>query len=193
MHPSLLRTLAWLAPALVCATLALFFAGVDERWSWGATFLTLTAIGWLLASALSLSLRPVAGIDTRDRHLMQAHVVAHCVPLGFGLDALSTPATEALSTSWILAFALFFYTGRRTWRALQAARRSPVYFVFLRGNTAMLLSSVAMAVLAATIAPGLRAALEHIYLAYTAVHMILLGPAAAKIHRDLADREASPP
>lgn len=194
MHDRLICTLARLGPPLVCAALAFELAGAGTRWSWSVTLAALAATGLLLASAFSLSLKPVAGIGAIDLRLMQLHVLAHGVPISFSLGTLSGTGEEALSTAWVIAFGLFFYSGRRTWRALQGARRSPVYFVFLRGNTAMLASSAILVLLAfATTSPAPLAFLEKAYLLYSAIHLILLGPSVAKIHRDLAGNEASLP
>lgn len=186
MHDRVLRTLACLGLLLVCATLTLKLSGASAPWQSVATFSSLAVIGVLLANALLLSRRTDAGIGSTDRRLMQLHVLAHSVPICFGLATLLNGSSGRLSATWICAFGLFFYTGRRTWRALHAARPSPVYFVFLRGNTAMLASSAFFVLLAvATASQAPLGFLGKLYLTYTVIHLILLGPAVAKIDRDL--------
>ena len=81
------------------------------------------------------------------RRFGMLHDVIMCAA-AFALATLFGDPIERASPLWIVAFALFFYSGRRTWQALQTGFPSPIYFVFKRGNSAMLGMSVILTLIA---------------------------------------------
>lgn len=187
MQSPAIRGLAVFGPLIVSIVLVLFFAGVDSVWRHAFSGLALAVVAIALWYALRLSFGGIAGVSSADRRLMQVHIVAHAVPVSFGMVTLSAEAAAPLSPAWSVGFAVFFYTGRKTWLALHTAHPSPVYSIFLRGNTAMLITSIGLALLSALTAhAGLALFAERMLQLYIAAHLLLLTPAVAKLHRDIA-------
>lgn len=186
MNGKVILSLAVIGPLSISIVLVLFVTEANAATRVLFSGLAVAVVTLTLWHALILSRRSSAGVSSTDCRLMQAHIIAHVVPVSFGMAALFTGATGALAPVWNVGFALFFYTGRKTWLALQAVHPSPLYYVFLRGNTAMLITSISLALLVALTAhTGLALFAERMLQFYVAVHLSLLTPAVAKLHRDI--------
>ena len=139
-----------------------------------------------LARAWRLAHKPHPAIADRNRQWMRTHLLAHAVPAAFVADRLFAGSTLPVA-AWVLALSIFFYSGRRTWSALQVFRPGKMYFVFKRGNTAMLLMTLALTAQSFVIASGAPMLLvERVLALYIGIHAVLVGVAVDRIETDLA-------
>ncbi len=117
---------------------------------------------------------------------MGLHVLAHVLPALFVADRLFAGSAVAL-VAWVAAMALFFYSGRRTWAALQTFRPGKMYSIFKRGNSAMLGMTLALTALSLAIASAAPLLfVERVLSLYIGIHAMLIGLAVARIELDLA-------
>lgn len=141
---------------------------------------TLLAHAWRRAPELACQ---HTGSDVR---WIKAHIITHVVPAGFAFAHLSTGTTPAPDPAWIVGFALFFYSGRRTWLALEQAFKRPLYVIFRRGNSAMLITTTTLAVVAQLAdANAISSFVARVLSIYLIIHLALTGLAVARIDRDL--------
>lgn len=140
----------------------------------------------LLAHAWQRSTELEQYTTASNVRLIRAHVVAHAIPLGFALEQLAGQVPVIPQIAWIGGFMLFFYSGRRTWLALEHAFKRPLYMIFRRGNSAMLITMTCVALLAEWLeSDPLAAFLRRVLSIYLIIHLALTGLAVARIDRDL--------
>ena len=181
-----LAVLSVIASSATIATLAAKIFDLAPGLQAGAAALSALTLGTLLIHAWRLSGRQIAQISADGTRIMRLHVATHIVPAAFALATLFGDPIERASPLWIVAFALFFYSGRRTWQALQTGFPSPIYFVFKRGNSAMLGMSVMLTVIATALQSNiLFAFVAGVLKLYVSIHFVLMGIAISKIDHDL--------
>lgn len=184
-----LAVLSVIASSATIATLATKIFDLAPNLQAGTAAVSGLTLGALLIHAWRLTGRQIAQIPADGTRIIRLHVATHIVPAAFALATFFGNPIERVSPLWIIAFALFFYSGRRTWQALQTGFPSPIYFIFKRGNTAVLVMSVMLSVIATALQSNLLFAfVAGVLKLYVSIHFVLMGIAISKIDHDFEPR-----
>lgn len=183
---------ATLRAAGVASTLAVpvalgvhFLAG-PSGWQVALAALALAALLILLLHAWQLAGHARACFSNAENGWIRIHLAGHAIPLGLMAWFFLTGHLAASSPLWSAAFVLFFYSGRRTWHCLHALFGRPLYFIFKRGNSAVLIMTLLLTIIGSLL-PSLPAAslLKNILSLYTSIHLTLIAVAVIVIDKDL--------
>lgn len=151
------------------------------------------ALAAVLVRAWRLARRGHPRIRRKDEGMMQLHIALHAVLFSFAPWVLFSDHPPHWLPLWVVAFAPFFLSGRHTWRSLNEAFPSPLYFMFARGNTAAGLASLILATVATALGwVQALVLLEGLLQLYVAAHCMLTAHAVRKIAMDL-ESTAGPP
>ena len=179
-----LKFLAFLLP---CSIIASLIVRTHEVALWPAMLPPVFAAGIAViflarAYASAAELRNEKG--KRLQTMIRAHIVLHGVPVAYLATAQAGGPSTMVDLWWLIPLAGFFYTGRRAWSGLFEAYRSTLYFMFLRGNTGVLVMMPVL-LIAGTLfqIPGL---LQRVLGIYFVIHFMLIGISVLKIERDIA-------
>ncbi|MEZ0152822.1 MAG: hypothetical protein AB9Q18_11145 [Candidatus Reddybacter sp.] len=126
------------------------------------------------------------GWGSAPRYWMQGHVLLHLVPLSYlVLQFFSQPSVQ-VNGLYLLPVLLFFFSGRQTWRVLFEQFGAKMYRVFYLGNTGMMTGHVLLMGLG--VLYDARFGTEFFcrtLVAYTSIHLLILGFAVLTIERDI--------
>ncbi len=179
---------AAIAPAIASFTTAASAAfAPGQPWVLLVGLIALTAImaallrAWQLTTLPDIPLAPPAVTWTR------VHILCHVIPLAFVTSRLHPSGQHWLAdTIWVIALLPFFWSGRQTWHALLKALGSKLYWIFKRGNTAMLIMPVLLLAVGHTLdSTALIHFVPRLLLLYCAIHFIIIGLAVGKIASDV--------
>jgi hypothetical protein len=170
--------------------LALVFAWLLS----GANTLSFLLFGIATATTATLLLSvytAVRGIDSVRSfpfgYPMRAHILLHSVPFSYLIAQFFQKPTLFLNFLYLFPIMLFFWTGRQTWEILRKRFGSPMYTLFFRGNTGMLISLPVLLALGEAYQQNFGGEIyRRLLLIYSAVHFFLIGIAVPKIERDVS-------
>lgn len=188
MSPRSLDRLAVITPSLVllCTGLA-FFDGAKKTSGIAVAVLASLCLVALLAHAFKRSAEFSQYTTESNVPLIRMYLVAHTIGLTFAAAKLTDQTHTIPDTVWVAGFALLFYTGRHTWKLLESTFKRPIYAIFRRGNTSLLITLPSLSVLSLFLqADALASFVSHALTAYVVIHFALTGVAIACIDRDLS-------
>lgn len=174
--------------AAVSLTLAAAYLGVANRLQ---TILITTSACILLGLLIRLYHVTSCSADRRALAPVRLHLLLHLVPLVFLLIYLSGANSPWVKPLLVLLLALFFASGRKTWRLLSGLFPSTVlYRIFYRGNSAFLIW-FPLLYLASLIVPDFVtfSTIKRVALFYFSIHFMMVGLTSVKIESDLRTRK----
>jgi hypothetical protein len=123
------------------------------------------------------------GVPLRWAHV---HFLLHVFPLAWLIAQFFILPSRELNLLFFAPVALFFWTGRRTWKGMNERFEKPLYRFFVKGNTGLLISLTVLTLLGLFHDPVFGGEyFRSILCAYLAGHLLIVGPAIVKIKRDL--------
>lgn len=125
--------------------------------------------------------------SSSSRHWMQGHVLLHLVPLSYLVLQFFGTSSLQVNGLYLLPVLLFFFSGRQTWRVLFEQFESKIYRVFYLGNTGMMAGHVVLIGLGVLYDARFGAEFFcRALVAYSSIHLLILGFAVLKIESDLS-------
>ncbi len=180
-----IRVIALFVTLAVLSFLLRGFLGLENL---GVTLFFVILVG-VMGLLIRVSLLQGNALVWRRGQLIdiRAHVCLHLVPFSYLALVLKNSPSLAINCLYFLPVAAFFYSGRRTWRAIFGAFRSKIYKLFFLGNTGMLVVlSLLLGLGLLSQQGGVVVAFQQLFMLYFSVHLLIVGAVVTKIETDIS-------
>lgn len=181
-----MKIAAALSTLLCAATIAVLIADMPISIIAILFMLALVAIGVVLSRGLML-LRKIRDDDVGSIRLFgPAHIITHIIPITYLVSLYFWPGNTWLNLIFLFPFAAFFYTGKRTWKALYERVNNRVYMLYSFGNSGMLSGIFVATVLNLVLLDRIRFSFfDRLLLFYLSIHFLLVGISVYQLTTDI--------
>lgn len=192
----------------VLGLIGLAFESITSQWLVPLFLFTTCGILILLAKAYTLSFEIQSTRYEQDVWPLRAYIILHLLPIAYLAYQLLHSSYTLHQIIWLAPFIIFFFMGRRSWSALFRRYQSKLYYLFIKGNTGMLVMSTTLCFLSLLAgwldeplhwqfaSPALSFQIMIHFVAptrfierllgfYFAIHFLLIGVAIMQINQDI--------